>query len=167
MYPVCTHSAPSSRESGGEITMGPEKQSAKHVEHPLPRTHSIIHPPTHRPNYPPTHQPAHPRRVTAIQKSTAADALIQTEFSCCDTGISMFLRFSANPGIEQTHPREGACPRSPLAEFGPAPVIRRGQRRAAVWVRRSATARPREAEWSSRFAAVLWVLQEKYFQRSK
>ena len=47
--------------------------------------------------------------------------------------------------------------RSPLAELGTAPVIRRGQRRAAVWVGRGATARPRKAEWSSRLAAVFWV----------
>ena len=66
----------------------------------------------------------------------------------------MFLRFSATAWIEQTRPREGASPRSPVAELGTAPVMRRGQRRAAVWVGRAATARPREAEWSSRLAGV-------------
>ena len=60
-------------------------------------------------------------------------------------GISMFLRFSATPGIEQTRPREGASPRSPLAEWGAAPVMRRGKKRAAAWVGRGAAARPWEA----------------------
>ena len=70
----------------------------------------------------------------------------------------MFLRsFFSTPGSEQTRPREGASLRSPLAELGTAPVMRRGQRRAAVWVGRGATARPREAEWSSRHTAVFWV----------
>ena len=64
-------------------------------------------------------------------------------------------------GGEQTRPREGASPRSPLAELGTAPVMRRGQRRAAVWVGRGATARPREAEWSSRLAAVFWMYYNK------
>ena len=73
-------------------------------------------------------------------------------------GRSRFwVRFSATPGSERTRPREGASPRSPLAELGTALVMRRGQRRAAVWVGRSATARPREAKWSSRLAAVFWV----------
>ena len=31
------------------------------------------------------------------------------------------------------------------------------QRRNAVWERRGATARPREAKWSSGVAAVFWV----------
>ena len=69
----------------------------------------------------------------------------------------MFLRFSATPGSEQTRPREGASPRSPLAELGTAPVMRRGQRRADVWVGRCATARSREAVWRSGVAAVFWV----------
>ena len=43
-------------------------------EHTRPSTHT----PTHRPNNPPTHQPTLPRCATAIQQSTAADALTQT-----------------------------------------------------------------------------------------
>ena len=86
---------------------------------------------------------------------------ISNRVQFCDTGISMFLRFSATPGSEQTRPREGASPRSPLAEVGTASVTRRGQSRAAVWVGRGATARPREAEWSSGVAAVFWVCNKK------
>ena len=66
----------------------------------------------------------------------------------------MFLRFSATPGSEQIRPLEGASPRTPLAELGTAPVMRRGQRRAAVWDGRGANAKPREAKWSSGVAAV-------------
>ena len=73
----------------------------------------------------------------------------------------MILRFSATPGSEQTRPGEGASPRSPLAELGTAPVMRRGQRRAAVWAGRGATARSREAEWRSGVAAVFWVCCNK------
>ena len=74
----------------------------------------------------------------------------------------MFLRFSATPGSEQIRPREGGSLRSPLAELGTAPVMRRGQRRAAVWwVGRGATARSREAEWRSGVAAVFWVCCNK------
>ena len=84
---------------------------------------------------------------------TAAHALAQVQ-QCRDFHFS---RFSAIPGSWAIRPREANVQRSPLAELGTAPVIRRGQRRAAVWVGRGATARPRKAEWSSRLAAVFWV----------
>ena len=66
-------------------------------------------------------------------------------------------RLTAIPGSEQTRPREAKVKRPPLAELGTAPVMRRGQKRAAVWVGCGATAGPREAEQSSRLAAVFWV----------
>ena len=44
-------------------------------EHTRPSTHT----PTRRPNNPPTHQPTLPRCATAIQQSTAADALMMTQ----------------------------------------------------------------------------------------
>ena len=59
-------------------------------------------------------------------------------------------------GGEQTRPREGASPRSPLAELGTAPVHSPADHHGAVYVGRGATARPREAEWSSRVAPVFW-----------
>ena len=92
----------------------------------------------------------------SLSKKSLSIGVVPYKPSCCtgDTGNSMFLRFSATPGSEQTRPREGASPRSPLAEMGTAPVMRRGQRRAAVWVGRGATARSREAEWRSGVAAV-------------
>ena len=108
-------------------------------------------------------QPTHPRHATAIQQSTAADALTQT--SCSETRISMIVRFSVTPGSKQTRPREGAAPRSPLAELGTAPVMRRGQRRAAVQVGRGATAISWEAEWRSGVAAVFWVYYNKIFSK--
>ena len=70
-------------------------------------------------------------------------------------------RLTAIPGSEQTRPREAKVKRPPLAELGTAPVMCRGQKRAAVSVGRGATARPREAEWSSRVAAVLWGCYNK------
>ena len=78
----------------------------------------------------------------------------------------MFLRsFFSTPGSEQTRPREGASLRSPLAELGTAPVMRRGQRRAAVQVGRGATAISWEAEWRSGVAAVFWVYYNKIFSK--
>ena len=72
-------SAPSSRESG-ETTMGPENKVRNTSNtHTHEHTRSSTHPLTHRPNHPPTHQPTHPRHATAIQWSTSADTLIQTE----------------------------------------------------------------------------------------
>ena len=56
------------------------------------------------------------------------------------------VRFSATPGNERTRPREGASPRSPLAELGTALVHSPADHRAAVWVGRGTTATPREAE---------------------
>ena len=104
-------------------------------------------------NNAPTHQPIHPRCATAIQQSTADALMTQTEF-CSDTGISMFLRLSATPGSEQTLPREAPA-RSPSRSS--APVLWPVRHRAAVWEECGATARPREAKWRSRVAAVFWV----------
>ena len=158
VYPDRTHSAPSSRVVKPWVrkTKVRNKSNAHGHEHTRSTTHPTNHPPT-----PPT-DPTTYRRTSlpthdvlqAMQQRTAADALVPI---CCDTGISMFLRFSATAGIEQTRPREGASPRSQVAELGTAPVMRRGQRRADVWVGRGATARPWEAKWSLRVAAVLWV----------
>ena len=75
----------------------------------------------------------------------------------------MSLWFSATPESEQTRSREDASPQSPLAELGTAPLMRRGQRRAAVWVGRGATARLREAEWSSGVATVFGVYYNKNY----
>ena len=75
--------------------------------------------------------------------------------------------FHADPppsGERAILPREVNVQRSPLAELGTAPVIRRGQRRAAVWVGLGATARPREAR-SSRLAAVLGCVTTKIFSK--
>ena len=44
-----------------------------------------------------------------------------------------------------------------LTDLSTAPVMRRAQRRTAVWEGRGATARPREAKWSSGVVAVFWV----------
>ena len=131
--------------------------STKRSTHPPSDTLNHASPATRRRTNLPTHD--------VLQQCNRADALIETGFSCCDTGIYMFLRCSATPGSEQTHPREGISPRSPLAEWDTAPVMRRGQRRASVWVGRGATARQREAEWSSGVAAVSREYY-KYFQRS-
>ena len=72
-----------------------------------------------------------------------------------------FFTILHHPGERAIRPRDANVQRSPLTELGTAPVIRREQRRAAVWVGRGATARPREAEWSSRLAAVSWVCYNK------
>ena len=52
------------------------------------------------------------------------------------------------------------APRSPSRS--PAPVLSPGPRRAAVWSGRGATARPREARWSSGTAAVLGVCYNRH-----
>ena len=75
-----------------------------------------------------------------------------------------WVRFSATPGSEQTHPRQGASPRSPLAELGTAPDHSPARHRAAVWVGRGATVRTQEAE-ISRVAGGLGVLQPKRFSK--
>ena len=48
-----------------------------------------------------------------------------------------------------------------LTDLSTAPVMRRAQRRTAVWEGRGATARPREAKWSSGVAGVFWVYYNK------
>ena len=78
-------------------------------------------------------------------------------------GFPFFLRFSATPGNEQTRPQEANVQRSPLAELGTASVLSTASHRAAVWVGRGATARPREAEWRSGVAAVFWGCYKKKY----
>ena len=51
--------------------------------------------------------------------------------------------------------------RPPLAEFSTAPVMRRTQRRTAVWGGRGATARWWEAKWSSGVPRIFWVYYNK------
>ena len=97
----------------------------------------------------PLHGPRSPSTYTAVDvySSTyhsAEHALVQVRYR--DFHFFTILR---HPGERAIRPREANVQRSPLAELGTAPVMRRGQRRAAVWVGRGATARPREAEWSS------------------
>ena len=75
--------------------------------------------------------------------------------SPCRAGLSIFERFSATPTSEQTRLRE--CLSTHPDSQDRHGVIRWGQRRAAVCVRRGTTARPREAGWSSRLAAAFWV----------
>ena len=160
MYPARTHSAPSPRESD-ETALGPENKGTKHAKTPI-ATNTLDYPTTHPLTDPTTHQRTNLPTHDVLQQYSRADALIETEFSCCDTGISKFLRFSATPGSEQTRPREGTSPRSPLIELGTAPVVRWGQRRAAVWDGHGATARPWEAKWRSGVAAVFWVCYNKH-----
>ena len=50
-----------------------------------------------------------------------------------------------------------------LTDLSTAPVMRRAQRRTAVWEGRGATARPREAKWSSGVAGVLGYLITRIF----
>ena len=77
---------------------------------------TLDHPPTHRPSNPRTHQPTHPRCATAIQQSTAADALmIQTELQRhWDFHVFTIIR---HPG-ERADPSPGG-PRSPSRSSHP------------------------------------------------
>ena len=74
--------------------------------------------------------------------------------SLCRAGIPIFLRFYATPGSERPVPGNVTFqgPRSPSRSS--APVLLPAPQRAAVWGGRGATARPREAKWSSGVAAV-------------
>ena len=73
--------------------------------HSHEHTRSSTHPHTHRPNHPPMDQPTHPRRATAIQQSTAADALIQTELLCRTLGFPFLNDTPPSPGGPfNTHP---------------------------------------------------------------
>ena len=123
----------------------------------------------------PLHAPRSPSTYTAVDVysstyHTAEHALVQTFFlcragmdvqhiTCVGTGTVQGFPFlyGSPPSRGAIRPREANVQRSPLAELGTAPVMRRVQSRAAVWVGRGATARAREAEWSSRLAAVFWV----------
>ena len=69
-------------------------------------TRSSTHPTTHRRTNLPTHD--------VLQQYSRADALIETEFSCCDTGISMF--YDSPPPRGASDPSPGGpfnTPRSP------------------------------------------------------
>ena len=132
--------------------------------HSHEHTLSSTHPHTHRHNHPRMHQPTHPRRATAIQQSTTADAY---EPSCCDTGISVFLRFSAIPGSERSVPGRPTynAPRSPSWARHP---LFAGDREGLLcgWDVEPPRdrGRPSGARDSQMF---LGVLYQKYFRRSK
>ena len=114
----------------------------------------------------PLHAPRSPITYTVVDRCiqqyvSYSITCVGTEFvpvSCRDFHFFTILR---HPGKRAIRPQEANAQRSPLAELGTAPVIRRGQTRADVWVGRGATARPREAEWSSRLAAVFWMYYNK------
>ena len=72
--------------------------------HSHEHTRSSTHPHTHRPNHPPMDQPTHPRRATAIQQSTAADALIQTELLCRTLGFPLFYDSPPSRGASDPSP---------------------------------------------------------------
>ena len=67
-------------------------------------------------------------------------------FKCCPP---------SRGAIDPSPGRPFHAPRSPSRSS--EPVLSPARHRAAVWDGRSATARPREAKWRSRLAAVSWV----------
>ena len=116
--------------------------------------------PLHASPRPPLAEYVHSSRCVQ-QYVSFSRTCVGTEFvpvSCRDFHFFSILRHHGERAIR---PREANVQPSPLAELGTAPVMRRGQGRAAVWVGRGATPRPREAEWSSRLAAVFWVCYNK------
>ena len=71
-------------------------------------------------------------------------------------GVPFFNYYPPSRGASDPSPGEALdAPRSPSRSS--APVLSPVRHRAAVRNVRGATARPREAKWSSRLAAVLWV----------
>ena len=114
--------------------------------------------------HPPTHQPTHPRRAIAIQQYSSK-CVGTNRVAVSHTGISIFERFPAIPGSERSVPGR-AFPRSPLAESVIGARSFAGER-AAVWVGRGATARPREAKWRSGVASVFWVCYNKIIRAKR
>ena len=111
------YSSSSRGRESGEIIMGPENRSAKHVKHSESRTHSTIllvthqptpptHPPTQQPIDAPTYPPTMCYSNTAEYTSSRCVDDSTNRVSCSDTGIYMYLRLSATPGSVQTLPRE-------------------------------------------------------------
>ena len=124
--------------------------------------HGDICPPT------PLHAPLSPSTCTAVDVysstyHTAEMALVRSLFLSraimdvqqhlrCGTGtVQGFPIFTIlrHPGKRAIRPREAKVQRSLFAESGTTPGVRRGQKIAAVWVGSGATARPRDAYWSS------------------
>ena len=124
-------------------------------------TNPLAHLPTHRPNHQPsrTSLPTHDVLQQYSSIRTAGHACVDDmpSSSLCRAGIPIFLRFYATPGSERPVPGNVTFqgPRSPSRSS--APVLLPAPQRAAVWGGRGATARPREAKWSSGVAAVFWV----------
>ena len=155
VYPR-THSALSSRVV--KAMHGSRKQKCETRQTPI-ASNTLDHPPTHRPNHPPTHQPTHPRCATAIQQSTAADALIQTEVLCRTLGFPFFDDYP--PSRRASDPSPYNAPRSPSWAGHP---LFAGDREGLLCGWDVSGARN---EWSSRLAAVFWVLHQIFFQRSQ
>ena len=160
-YLVRTHSAPSSR-----VVKAPWLQKTKvrntsnthSHEHTRSSTHpptSSTHPPTQPPTDAPTYQPTTCYSNTAEYSSRCVDT---SRVTVSYTGISIFERFPAIPGSERSVPGRPTytAPRSPSRARHP---LFAGDREGLLCGGvRGTIARPQEAEWSSRLAAVFWVL---------
>ena len=82
--------------------------------------------------------------------------------SLCRAGVSIFNDSLPPRGASRRVPGRTSFqgPRSP--RWSSAPVLPPGPQRAAVWGGRGATARPREAKWSSGVAAVFLVCYNRH-----
>jgi len=95
-----------------------KKKTAKHVNHPYPRTRSHTHPPTHRSNHQPsrTIRPTHD--VVHQYSSTYSSTWVGTciVYLCFVLGLPLFY-YSPPRGVNDPSPR-GRLSTPPLAESG-------------------------------------------------
>ena len=147
----------------GESTMAPENEKLQNTS--TTHSHEPTRLPNHTPTEPPTHthQATHPRRATAIQQYTYTRTCVGTAWVHAEfVPVSVVLGF---PLFDYYPPSRGASDSSPGGPFhaprsprrSSAPVLSPVRHRAAVWDVRGATARLRDAKWSSRLATVFGV----------
>ena len=123
-----------------------------------PPTHEVVDTPTYRSTHLPIHPPTMYYSSTAVCTAASSTCVgIYLRFILCRAGVFIFYD-SPPPRERATRPREGASPHPPLAESVIGAHSFAMAQRAAVWGGCGATAKPREAEWSSGVAAVFWVL---------
>ena len=89
--------------------MGPESETAKHVNHTQIATNPLAHPPyTDRATNP--HAPANTPKTCYNNAAVYVQQDLRwymLSLSQCRAELSIFERFFANPGSEQTRPLEG------------------------------------------------------------
>ena len=147
--------------------IGPENKTARHVNHPEPRTHSPTNPRRNGHTHLPIHPPMYYSSTAVCTAASSKCVRIYLRFILLSCWDFHFFTILLHPGERASRPREGVSPRPPLAEsvIGARSFAMASEGCCAgqAWSHREAAGGRVELGSCSYF---LGMLQQKYFQRS-